>query len=117
MWRDGRDVLTSSYYYYTREAAVINGYRSNRDLVEKTQRAMIGSAVDRKINNSEISFSAFLQMMLTNPVYPKLTWPQFVQVWARRDHCHHVKYEEFKNDAYTSLQRLVWAAARVNSPR
>jgi hypothetical protein len=115
VWRDGRDVLTSSYYYYTRKTANIHGYRSNRDLVAKTQRAM-SAAAGRQLNATDISFSAFLRMMLTTPVYPKLTWPQFAKVWGGRPRCHHVKYEEFKKDAHGSLQRLVWAAARVRLP-
>jgi len=111
VWRDGRDVLTSSYYYYTREAAILEGHLPNHDLVAKTHKRIVGAeAADRQGRSNQIDFSTFLRMMLTSPVYPKLTWPEFASRWAPIEKCHHVRYEEFKNDPGGSLQKLVLSA-------
>ncbi len=98
LWRDPRDVIVSLYHhsYFVNE-------HSNRLLVQlMKERLPFDDYRDVRNNLPE-----FIQFISTNPITPRFTWSQFVDVWLERPGTVQTSYEELRQDAAGTLWRIV----------
>lgn len=96
LWRDGRDVMLSLYHhcYFVNE-------RHNAALVSIMKRELPFADYDSVDENLPV----FMQRVLSKPLRPRFTWPEFVQSWRERDVVH-VRYEDLLSNAVREIERI-----------
>jgi len=95
VWRDGRDVMVSYYFFHYFRAA---GAKEN--LVEKRLRFLDREDVTRNLPR-------LIERTFTRPIEPRFSWSEFVRVWYRREHVVHVRYEDMRARPVAELRSVV----------
>ena len=98
IWRDPRDLLVSFYHhsYFVNE-------HSNALLVQMTKRKYpLDDYHDVRGN-----LPAFIRRIAADPVSPKFSWPQFAEIWVRRQGAVHTTYEALRGDTVGELDRVI----------
>lgn len=76
VWRDGRDVMVSYYFY----SLFVDGQGLNQELVRRTRRRVPFEDYSEVRTN----LAAFIETIYTNPPAHGFTWSEFVQKWVER---------------------------------
>jgi hypothetical protein len=97
VWRDARDVLVSQYHHCYFENDLYNAA-----LVRLMKKRFPFTNYDAVADN----LPRFIETMMTRPLSPRFTWPQFVRKWWRRKVVH-VFYEDLLNDAAGQVERVI----------
>ena len=104
LYRDGRDVCTSMYFFCLRalhhENAAMRAY----------YRAKLPQAVQEnwQPENSRQHMASFINVWATNPMGCRITWKDHVQQWALdRPHVVNVSYEQLRQDCANALERII----------
>ena len=107
VWRDGRDVLVSLYFY----SLFDNGL--NQKLVAKCRS-------DLGFDNYEdivANLPAFIEYVFEKKRHPKMSWMEFVDRWAGRRECVHVHYEDLHAQPVEELMRIVTQLSGISISR
>lgn len=103
--RDGRDVLTSVYFYCARRLSMRDkpaGYGRVHIAFER----LFGPGYD--VNDVAANLPVFIESELETPVLTGETpWHHHVREWWGRPSVHHVAYEDLVLDAPDALTRLM----------
>ena len=99
VWRDGRDVLVSQYFYSLFE----NDNKLNAALVAQC-RSDLGF---NDYGDIESNLTDFMQYVFERKKYPRMSWADFVHQWANCEKCVHVRYEDFRTQPVEELIRIV----------
>ena len=104
LYRDGRDVCTSMYFFCLRaishENAAMRNYYS----------AKLPPAVEEnwQPDDSRKNMAAFVELWATNPMGCRITWTDHVRQWAlNRPGVVNVSYEQLRNDCEGTLARII----------
>ena len=97
VWRDGRDVMVSLYHH------MVLGH-------EKRSQARAGRFANALgIKDPEDvtgNLPRFIECAMTAPIFPRFTWPQFVETWHGRKGVVETRYEDLLADPAKELHRL-----------
>lgn len=104
VWRDGRDIAVSLYHHLLMGHEKMTGKR----IAEYRRRAGIKDPTDVTAN-----LPRFLELMMTDPVYPRFNWPDFVETWHNRPGTIATRYEDLLTHPADELARL---AKSLNRP-
>jgi len=85
VWRDGRDVAVSLYHHLLMGHEKMTGGR----IAEFRGKAGIEDPADVTAN-----LPRFIEAMMTDSVYPRFTWPDFVETWHNRSGTIATRYED-----------------------
>ncbi len=99
VWRDGRDVMVSWYYY----SLFVHDLEENAPLVKMVRKDLPFEDYD----NIEENLPAFLEYAFTRPRHPRFSWSDFVRRWHGRKGVVHTSYEDLRRDTAGELQRVV----------
>ena len=97
LWRDGRDVLVSQYYYSLFEHDYHNAYG-----VELTRR----NVPFTDFENIQKNLPAFIEYTYNWNLQPGFSWTDFYRSWGSRKDVVHVKYEDLRRDTPKELQKI-----------
>ncbi|MFO6464826.1 sulfotransferase domain-containing protein [Jannaschia sp. KMU-145] len=100
VWRDGRDVMVSYYYH------LVVGHPGSSPSILRRTRARLGI---RDPLDIEANLPRFVERMLTEPLSPRFTWPEFVERWHGRPDVVSTSYEAMLRDTPGELARVVEA--------
>lgn len=100
VWRDGRDVMVSFYYqcYFSRDPI-------SRPIVLYMRQALPFPDYD----DIQANLPVFIERSMTNQIWPKFSWADFVRQWRDRPVTTYVRYEDLRHAPVEELQRLVSA--------
>ena len=98
VWRDGRDVLTSLYFY-----SLFLNEKGNDRLVNITRTAVNFDDYD----NVKKNMKSFVEYSFTQCKSPHMNWIQFVDKWASRNEFCHIRYEDLKLNPMAELKKMV----------
>ena len=99
VWRDGRDVLVSQYFYSLFE----NDNKLNAALVERC-RSDLGF---NDYGDIESNLTVFMKYVFERNRYPRMSWTEFVSQWVDCEKCVHARYEDFRTQPVEVLMRIV----------
>lgn len=104
LYRDGRDVCTSMYFFCLRALAHDNVAMRNY------YRGKLPQAVDEnwQPEDSRKNMAKFIEIWATNPMGCRITWHEHVQQWALdRPDVITVSYEQLREDCAGTLARII----------
>lgn len=97
VWRDGRDVMVSSYHH-----SLFKNERSNGRLVEMTRKELdFPDYEDVRAN-----LPRFVEYAFTRQRYPRFSWADFARRWNGRKGVVHTSYEILRHDTAGELARI-----------
>ncbi len=99
MWRDGRDIMVSLYYYFC--------FRSPSSPTW-TGRKIIKRLPFHDYDKIYDNLPIFIEFVFDNPISPKFSWSSFVQFWSGMEGVVHVRYEDLQNDTGNEIKRIVF---------
>lgn len=97
VWRDGRDVMVSSYFH-----SVFKNARENAALVDVVRRELRFSDYSDVRSN----LPKFIEYTFTRQHHPAFSWADFVRSWQPRQAVH-ICYEDARRDTGEELLRVV----------
>lgn len=100
LWRDGRDVMVSSYYH-----SFFLNERENAPLVRATRKELQFD----DYRDVSTNLPTFIEYAFTRRRHPRFTWSAFVDKWAADTGVIHSRYEDLLNDTAAELSRIVAA--------
>jgi len=103
VWRDGRDVTVSQYFFYFFESKE----KKNIYLVSKAKKLFKKIYGRDDFENVKELMPLFIDFIFLHKVFPKFTWVDFVNNWADRSDVIHVKYEDLRTNTYKTLFNLI----------
>ncbi len=98
MWRDGRDVMVSWYYY-----CVFRHELGNERVVKEVRRALSLQNYDDVYSNLPL----FIEYAFTKQKKPHFSWTDFVNRWHGRKNIIYVRYEDLKSRPCEELTRVI----------
>ncbi len=98
VWRDGRDLLVSQYYYW-----LFKNERFNSRLVDRSRGDLQFTDYQDIKNNLPI----FMKYIFDDKRSIDISWTDFVNKWADCERCVHVKYEDLRTQPFVELSRIV----------
>ncbi|QTA93602.1 sulfotransferase domain-containing protein [Desulfonema magnum] len=98
IWRDGRDVTISHYYY-----SLFPNNRGNQIQVDRVSADLNFD----DINNIKKNLPSFIEYIFETKKNPKFSWTDFVDKWRENKNAVHVRYEDLREDCEGELQRIV----------
>ena len=104
LYRDGRDVCTSMYFFCLRALAHDNVAMRNY------YRAKLPQAVAEnwRPEDSRKNMAKFIEVWATKPMGCRITWKNHVQQWAlNRPNVINVSYEQLREDCSGALARII----------
>lgn len=104
VFRDGRDVLVSYYFYHYFHLLRTNLY------VSHVGRRLPFRDPDNVVEN----LPKFIEMLLAKPIQPGFSWAEFVRVWWRRPGVVSTRYENVRANPGGELRRLVFELAGID---
>lgn len=107
IWRDGRDVMVSLYHHL-----LIGHQKTAPERVAAFRRFFAIEDPSDVAGN----LPRFLSRQLTDPVFPRFSWPEFVRVWHGRPGVVEVKYEQLLSDPVATLARIATGLGRKSPP-
>jgi hypothetical protein len=108
LYRDGRDVITSLYFFRVRQMTAENTLARQRTLRRQFKR-LYGNRFDPEDTIGNLPKFIDCQMTRGRGTGGH-TWPQHIESWhdpAGRPHVVYVSYEQLRTDCATHLQRIV----------
>ncbi|ACV06868.1 sulfotransferase domain-containing protein [Kytococcus sedentarius] len=103
--RDGRDVMVSTYFYYTRALTLDKSPRRKEQLTALFHR-LYGPSFDPAASRENMA--TFVEHELSNPrATHGVTWPQHIADWWDRPQVHHTTYEALLADTTAEFSRLM----------
>ena len=104
LYRDGRDVCTSMYFFCLRALAHENVAMRNYYAAKIPQAAR----ENWQPEDSRKHMAKFVQIWATNPMGCRITWKDHVEQWVcNRQHVVKVSYEELRRDCVAALSRII----------
>ena len=103
VWRDGRDVAVSLYHHMLLGHEKMSGER----IEGYRQRMGIDDPTDVSAN-----LPRFLEVTLTDPVFPRFTWSEFVKTWNGRAGTVATRYEDLLANPAEELARVATELGR-----
>lgn len=103
VWRDGRDVMVSFYYF-----CLFALPKGNAELVAEVRRDLPFQDYD----DVERNLPAFIEYAFTRHRHPAFSWSQFVRRWLDAPGVVQTRYESLREDPEAELRRVVAALAR-----
>jgi hypothetical protein len=97
VFRDGRDIMVSYYYY-----SLFNNERFNYKFVEITRKALPFPNYDDIKNN----LPKFIEYKFAQNSYPRFTWSDFIRSWIDKKAIF-VKYEDLLLDSAGQLANAI----------
>lgn len=97
VWRDGRDIMVSWYYY-----TLFLNERNNQRQVASFRKAMPFHDYDDIRTNLPV----FIELSFTRQPYPRFSWSDFVHRWYDRPGVIHTRYEEMQQNAVAEMRRV-----------
>ncbi|WP_340249685.1 sulfotransferase domain-containing protein [Sulfitobacter pontiacus] len=94
LWRDGRDIMVSYYYYRLFQPR-------HKSSLQTEQLKKVTGITDPE--NIQENLPNFIEYCMTTPDYPRFSWPEFVADWVDRRDVLHLSYERLLTDAAGSL--------------
>lgn len=105
--RDGRDVMVSMYFYYTRALTLGKSPQRKKDLSELFRR-LYGPKFNPE--DSRGNMARFIEHELASPrATHGVTWHEHIDDWWDRPRVHHTSYEALLADTTTEFGRLMTA--------
>lgn len=98
MFRDGRDIMVSYYFF----SLFPNEDGDSAAIVRKTRREVPFEDYD----NVKKNMSAFVDYQFRPTSEPDFTWSQFVNRWLPKDPVQ-VRYEDLLDDCFGEMKRLL----------
>jgi len=98
IWRDGRDVLVSQYYFY-----LFPNDRGNERVVAMSRKAL----GDRDYYDIRRNLPDFIRYVYVMKKQPKFSWDEFVNQWVDRENIIYVKYEDLRTNTIGELRRVI----------
>lgn len=113
LYRDGRDVMVSFYFYRMRNLRQNPDSPFNQRLRARYERAF---GEDFDPDNIREHLPAFIDLEMRRPMNARINWPTHVAQWCfpRRDNVAYVSYEELLRDTAGALGRCI--AKCTNEP-
>lgn len=102
IWRDGRDVLTSYYYY-----SLFKNEKENAYLVKKVRNDVSFNDYD----NIKENLPSFIEYMHSEKKHPRFSWGDFVRKWHAKPGVTYVKYEDLRRRSVEEFKRVVFELA------
>jgi hypothetical protein len=100
VWRDGRDIIVSWYYY---SLFVHDLDRENARLVNMVRKDL----PFEDYSDVEKNLPTFIEYAFTRQRHPRFSWAEFVRRWHSRKGVSFVRYEDLRQDTPGELQRVV----------
>ncbi len=106
LYRDGRDVMVSLYFYRMRNLEQQPDSPFNRRLRQRYERAF-GRDFDPQDIRSHLP--AFIDLEMRRPMNARISWPTHIRQWCfpRREHVAYLSYEQLLHDTAGSLERAL----------
>ena len=105
LWRDGRDVVVSHYYYHLfHRRTTMPGWAEKQQ-----ERLGIRDARDIRRN-----LPGYIQYCFTDGPPYNMTWASFVEIWKNRSGYLETSYEAVREDPGRELKRIFRLIAPVN---
>lgn len=99
VWRDGRDVMVSWYYY----CLFIHDASFNEQKVRQSRQAL----AFHDYEDIHANLPLFLEYVFTRQPHPRFSWTDFVNRWHGRQGVIHTRYEDCRHDPAGELTRIV----------
>ena len=103
VWRDGRDVMVSYYYYALQERPTI------RSGWVRMHRRRIGMDDVRDVRDVHRYLPRFIEYCFTSGLPRGMSWASFAEVWKSRTDCVETSYEAMTADPKREMTRLLGA--------
>jgi len=105
LWRDGRDVIVSEYFYHIVADVTSHGYPAE---------------VRKKLNYSdphdiENNLPHFIEYAMNQKLHSHHTWPSFVDYWHGTPGAIETSYEALREDTLKELTRIVEQLTKKNN--
>lgn len=97
VWRDGRDVLISLYYF-----SLFENERGNARSFRQWRADLKFDDYDDIVKNLPV----FIEYVNGKQRHPRFSWTNFGNRWADCEHCVHVKYEDLRANPVDELSRI-----------
>ncbi len=97
VWRDGRDVLTSYYYYHYFYLPRTKEFSSN----------VVKRLPFPDVNDIQSNLPKFIDFLCTAPTQPGFSWGDFVDTWNQQPAVVHTRFEDFVRFPERELRRIV----------
>lgn len=106
IYRDGRDVMVSHYFFRMMEMRNPPDTASGRRWRRRYERAF-GPNFDA--NDSRTWMARFVELEMTRPRWGQLTWPQHISDWYDLDRRHiaFLSYEQLLNEPIKTLKEAL----------
>ena len=101
--RDGRDVVVSYYFHWTRLSD--NPNEANRSHWMDKMRGLLGQDADLQDIRSHLP--RFIEHIFANPVGARQNWATHTQQWAGHNNVCYVKYEDLREDCVSAMSGLL----------
>jgi len=97
LWRDGRDVIVSEYFYHILSDVTSNGYPA-----EVRKKLNYTDPNDVKAN-----LPHFIEYAMDKSIHAHHTWPSFVDYWHNMPNAIETSYEALREDTLKELTRII----------
>lgn len=114
LMRDGRDVMVSFYFHFSRPTE--NPNHKNKAVYMQKLRRILGQDAD--IQDIRTNLPRFIEHIFANPIACKQNWRDHNETWWGKPGVSYIKYEDLRTDCEASMIRLVESLQRpVNEHR
>lgn len=104
LYRDGRDVLVSMYFYLLQNAQDNPEFRSR--LMRSSYREVLGADLDRAEIRDRLP--GFIRQQFRRPYGCKVSWSRHIDLWQdSRAPVVFVSYEDLLSDAFGQMARIL----------
>ncbi len=103
LMRDGRDVMVSFYFHFTRQ--VQNPNQKNSNIFIDRLRNLIGPDADPLDVRTHLP--VFIEYLFENPVGCRQNWRDYNLSWLNHPNVSYIKYEDLRVDCVSSMNTLV----------
>ncbi|MCP5045724.1 MAG: sulfotransferase domain-containing protein [bacterium] len=105
LFRDGRDVMVSSYFY-----SLFSNDLFNQRVVKTTKKHLGFQDVEQVREN----LPAFIHYKFTGGKPPRFTWSEFIENWAGQKDVGFMYYEKLLEDPLTELSNAIKRVLKVD---
>ncbi|MBL4591442.1 MAG: sulfotransferase domain-containing protein [Phycisphaerales bacterium] len=107
LMRDGRDVMVSFYFHFTRKVG--NPNQKNVDIYIDKLRKILGENAD--FQDVQANLPAFIEHLFAKPVGCRQNWRDHNLAWMNQPKVHYLKYEDLRHDCVAAVTKHVSSLA------